>query len=332
MKWGREADGGPTRGWSRDPLVRPRRGRRARQLDQRSLPPTATTSQIRYDAVLDEWVAIASHRQTAHSCRRRTCARSARHARVASPRSHPTTTTSWSSRTVSLRSPPTSLACKQPPKRAAVRHPTRARAVRGRVLHQRPLRLVRAAEPRPSSPRRGCVGGSHGRAQRPGATSSRCTRSRTAGSRSASHSHPHGQIYAYPFVPPRTRRMLDSARRHRERTWGNLFADLLAAERDPASGWCPRVSTGRRSCRRPPRWPVEVHLYPHRHVPDIPALSDAERDDFARALPRRPAPPRRVLRPAPAVHRCLAAGAGARGSSLPTSTCRCSRSVAPPAS
>lgn len=28
------------------------------------------------------------------------------------------------------------------------------------------------------------------------------------------------------------------------------------------------------------RWPLEVHLYPHRQVPDLPALSDAERDDF----------------------------------------------------
>jgi UDPglucose--hexose-1-phosphate uridylyltransferase len=28
------------------------------------------------------------------------------------------------------------------------------------------------------------------------------------------------------------------------------------------------------------RWPVEVHLYPHRQVPDIPALTEDERDDF----------------------------------------------------
>ena len=29
------------------------------------------------------------------------------------------------------------------------------------------------------------------------------------------------------------------------------------------------------------RWPVEVHVYPHRRVLDIPSLTDAERDDFA---------------------------------------------------
>ena len=39
-------------------------------------------------------------------------------------------------------------------------------------------------------------------------------------------SHPHGQIYGYPFVTPRTRRMLASAARYRPRTGRNLFADV----------------------------------------------------------------------------------------------------------
>jgi UDPglucose--hexose-1-phosphate uridylyltransferase len=95
-------------------------------------------------------------------------------------------------------------------------------------------------------------------------------------------SHPHGQIYAYPFVTPRTRRMLDSARRHRERTWRNLFADILAGELADGSRvvtasehWVAFVPSAA-------RWPVEVHLYPRRQVPDLPALTAEERDDFAR--------------------------------------------------
>ena len=93
-------------------------------------------------------------------------------------------------------------------------------------------------------------------------------------------SHPHGQIYAYPFVTPRTRRMLDSARRYRERTWRNLFADLLAAE----------VAAGDRVVLRTPhwtafvpfaaRWPVEVHLYPNRRVAELAELDEAERAAF----------------------------------------------------
>lgn len=91
--------------------------------------------------------------------------------------------------------------------------------------------------------------------------------------------HPHGQVYAYPFTTPRTARMLASARRHRERTGRNLFADVLAEEQagdrviTRSDHWTAFVPAAA-------RWPVEVHLYPHRHVPDIPALADAERDDF----------------------------------------------------
>ena len=42
--------------------------------------------------------------------------------------------------------------------------------------------------------------------------------------------HPHGQIYGYPYLPPRTAVMLREARAHADRTGGNLFADILANE------------------------------------------------------------------------------------------------------
>ncbi len=92
--------------------------------------------------------------------------------------------------------------------------------------------------------------------------------------------HPHGQIYAYPFVTPRTRQMLDNAAAHAKRTGRNLFADVLAGER--ASGDRVVAASARWTAFVPAaaRWPVEVHVYPHRHVPDLPALTDDERDDF----------------------------------------------------
>ena len=46
----------------------------------------------------------------------------------------------------------------------------------------------------------------------------------------ATIAHPHGQIYAYPFVPPTTAQMLRSTRTYAERVGTNLFGDLLAAE------------------------------------------------------------------------------------------------------
>src|SRR5271165_2510990 len=42
--------------------------------------------------------------------------------------------------------------------------------------------------------------------------------------------HPHGQIYGYPYLTPRTAAMLGQAREHRKQFGGNLFADLLARE------------------------------------------------------------------------------------------------------
>ncbi len=93
--------------------------------------------------------------------------------------------------------------------------------------------------------------------------------------------HPHGQIYAYPFVTPRTSALLRQAAAHRERTDGNLLAEALQAERRAGtrvvlSGehWTAYVPAAA-------RWPVEVHLAPHRDVPDLPALDDAERDELA---------------------------------------------------
>jgi galactose-1-phosphate uridylyltransferase (family 1) len=93
--------------------------------------------------------------------------------------------------------------------------------------------------------------------------------------------HPHGQIYAFPFVPPKAARMLSRASEHRAATGRNLFRDILDAER--RAGTRVIASTEHWTAYVPAaaRWPVEVHVAPHRDVPDLPALTDAERDDLA---------------------------------------------------
>ena len=93
--------------------------------------------------------------------------------------------------------------------------------------------------------------------------------------------HPHGQIYAYPFVAPRTDRLLQQAARHRASTGGNLLADVLAAEQRAGTRV---VLTGERWTAYVPaaaRWPVEIHLAPHRDLRDLAALDDAEREELA---------------------------------------------------
>jgi UDPglucose--hexose-1-phosphate uridylyltransferase len=93
--------------------------------------------------------------------------------------------------------------------------------------------------------------------------------------------HPHGQIYAFPFVTPRTSAVLREAAAHRERTGGHLLHDVVAAERRAgtrvvldSAHWVAYVPAAA-------RWPVEVHLAPKRDVLDLPGLDDAERDDLA---------------------------------------------------
>jgi len=93
--------------------------------------------------------------------------------------------------------------------------------------------------------------------------------------------HPHGQIYAYPEPTPRTAQYLGQAAQHRRATGGNLLADVLTAER--AAGTRVVLAGEHWSAYVPAaaRWPVEVHLAPHRDVPDLAALDDAERDELA---------------------------------------------------
>ncbi len=92
--------------------------------------------------------------------------------------------------------------------------------------------------------------------------------------------HPHGQIYAYPFVTPRTALMLRSLAAHKEASGGgNLFDAVLerelAAERVvlATDHWVAFVPYAA-------HWPYEVHLYPRRRVPDLLALDEAARTEF----------------------------------------------------
>jgi UDPglucose--hexose-1-phosphate uridylyltransferase len=88
--------------------------------------------------------------------------------------------------------------------------------------------------------------------------------------------HPHGQIYAYPYVTPRTTRMLDAA----DRLGPGLFDDILEFERASdrvvleGEHWTAFVPFAA-------RWPIEVQLVPHRHVPDFAATDDAQRDELS---------------------------------------------------
>ncbi|HEX6934893.1 MAG TPA: galactose-1-phosphate uridylyltransferase [Actinomycetes bacterium] len=261
--------------------------------DRRDLGPTSTASEIRYDAVLDEWVAIASHRQgRTHLPPTDLCplcpSRDGRQTEVPAAdydvvvfENRFPSFASQLDDAVAGEGGVTSTAQVSAEGQLFARGPGvgRCEVVCFTSDHDAPL--SRQGPERVRLVVDAWVDRTQELSRLPHVEQIFCFENRGE-EIGVTLSHPHGQIYAYPFVTPRTRRMLDSARRHRERTWRNLFADVLAGELADGS----RVVTASEHwvafVPAAARWPVEVHLYPRRHVPDLPALTDAERDDFAR--------------------------------------------------
>jgi UDPglucose--hexose-1-phosphate uridylyltransferase len=94
--------------------------------------------------------------------------------------------------------------------------------------------------------------------------------------------HPHGQIYAMPFVPPTIRTEVDSLARYASRHTGAcLFCDLLSketkarerivAENDAFVAFVPFAA----------RFPAEGLIYPRRHLRYLTELTDLESQQLA---------------------------------------------------
>jgi UDPglucose--hexose-1-phosphate uridylyltransferase len=88
--------------------------------------------------------------------------------------------------------------------------------------------------------------------------------------------HPHGQIYAYPFVTPRTEKLVSAVQSYA----GDFFSDLLefetgserkVLESDNFVAFVPYAA----------RWPIELHMLPKRQLSDLSELTDSEADELA---------------------------------------------------
>jgi UDPglucose--hexose-1-phosphate uridylyltransferase len=97
--------------------------------------------------------------------------------------------------------------------------------------------------------------------------------------------HPHGQIYAYPFIPPRPAKELEAARAYRSQNQSRcLHCDLLSHEHEDGRRL---VAKGKHFTAFVPfyaHFPYEAHLYARRCAPSIADLSGEERWDLARML------------------------------------------------
>lgn len=96
--------------------------------------------------------------------------------------------------------------------------------------------------------------------------------------------HPHGQIYAFPFIPPKIQKELDSSAKHMDRTGRCLFCDIIQEE----------LTDGRRIVAENEsfvaaipffaRLPYEVYIFSRKHHETMLTFDESERNDFAGIL------------------------------------------------
>jgi UDPglucose--hexose-1-phosphate uridylyltransferase len=92
--------------------------------------------------------------------------------------------------------------------------------------------------------------------------------------------HPHGQIYAYSFIPPRTERMLKIATDYLKKHGTPLLTDIIARElKDEVrliatnAHWIAYVPFAA-------RYPFEIHIAPRKFVSDLAHISDDVAESF----------------------------------------------------
>lgn len=249
-------------------------------VDERNLPPPPPASQLRYDPLTDEWVAIAAHRQArtflppADQCP--LCpSRPGRHSEIPAG--------DYDVVVFENRFPSFSARLTDPGPAPTPYTPVAAGAGRCEVVCFTSDHTASFVDLPPGRVRTVLDALADRTAELsadPATAQVFCFENRGVEIGVTLH-HPHGQIFAYPFLPPRTEKLLAAARRHAHRTGGrNLYADVLAAERAAGdrvvaanrhwTGYVPAAS----------RWPYEVHVAPHRRVPDLAGLTGEERDAF----------------------------------------------------
>jgi len=97
--------------------------------------------------------------------------------------------------------------------------------------------------------------------------------------------HPHGQIYAFPFIAPIVQKELASARVYADANGGKcLFCRLLSKELEDGSRVVAANNDFVAFVPYAARFPAEVAIYPRRHVRTLLDLSNDERSNLASTI------------------------------------------------
>ncbi|WP_443095277.1 galactose-1-phosphate uridylyltransferase [Rothia koreensis] len=93
--------------------------------------------------------------------------------------------------------------------------------------------------------------------------------------------HPHGQIYAYSYLPPHTAAVQRSAERWKASTGGDLIADVLDAELEAGDRIITETAHWVAYVPFAAKWPVEFMVVPRRAARDFTELDDQEKGELA---------------------------------------------------
>ena len=96
--------------------------------------------------------------------------------------------------------------------------------------------------------------------------------------------HPHGQIYAYPFIPPLVSRRIASAKGHFVKTGGDLIGDVIAEELEVGTRVIAQNTHFVAAVPFFARFPYEVQVYPRARRSAISDFTSDERDALAEIL------------------------------------------------
>ena len=96
--------------------------------------------------------------------------------------------------------------------------------------------------------------------------------------------HPHSQIYALPFIPPRIKEEIRAFRKYTRKTGKCLLCDVLKEEFREGKRI---IYVNKHFVALLPyyaMWPYEIHVYPIRHVSSLKDLNDEEKLHLADIL------------------------------------------------
>jgi UDPglucose--hexose-1-phosphate uridylyltransferase len=96
--------------------------------------------------------------------------------------------------------------------------------------------------------------------------------------------HPHGQIYALPFVPPRLERELSNAMAFEQREGKCLYCKILDDEQREGIRVIAEKSSFVAFAPSFARFPYETLIYSRRHVAGLAGLATDERRDLAATI------------------------------------------------